>query len=600
MSSPPPPPAAVHRRFIIKGGHPCNNACIFCHASDEPSALELETSQVLSRISEAQAMGATGILLSGGEPTIRKDLTQLAEACQQSGLEFGLITNGRMLSYRPLLKRLLRRGLRYVYMSLHGPEMVHDAITRAPGSFAQAWDAIRLLARIDGLQLTVNMVMVRQNLGYLLSVAQQLLPLPSVKVKFTYVEPKGSALFDPDTVPTPLRAAHALTAVMDAATQAGVPLSRFGVDGLPHCLDGRFQALQDDMFSHGICALREVSEDHFFPIDYANMSKPETCRGCLMGDSCRGSWSRTFEMFGGDFLKPVRGGIANSFNYFPAFEPGSFERTVWTEWQGRLSPYVTDTADYSPARLGQIRDQLGQLYLQLDDQPMVNDFPGQLRKLQPVAGNPGHFVAVDQNPFASSERYVRRILAGLKGRVLDVGCGQSRYDDLLTSKLESGEIQYVGIDPAPGENVRKLAESGRIDLRVLGLEDGQFSAGEFDWVLVLRSHNHLADLWTAYVRILAALRWGGRLLVVDNVSFGLVRPAVPEAAIKALPPGSVEHLRDHDQDAAAAFLQRFPLVEVERATVGPTTANQWLLLYQKLWPGGQTGRDTYDTGPGGG
>ena len=231
---------------------------------------------------------------------------------------------------------------------------------------------------------------------------------------------------------------------------------------------------------------------------------------------------------------------------------------------------------------------------------MINDFPGQLAKLQPVPKHPGHFAPSNKDPFAPAEKQVRRILSGLQGRILDVGCGQSKYGDLLDGKLERGEVDYVGIDPAPGENVRALAKAGRIDLRVQELEDGNFARGEFDWVLVLRSHNHLADLWTAYVQILSALRWGGRLLVVDNVSFGLVRPTVTEAAIKALPPGEgIEHLRDHDQRDAASFLQRFPLVEVERQAVGPTTANQWLLLYQKLWPGGQTGHDTYGSTDGG-
>jgi SAM-dependent methyltransferase len=355
------------------------------------------------------------------------------------------------------------------------------------------------------------------------------------------------------------------------------------------------------MFTHGICALREVGEEDFFPIDYGNMTKLDACRGCLIGDGCRGSWSRTFKMFGSDFLQPVRGGVANSFNYFPAPGPGIPERTLWTSWQGQAGPYVTDTADYTPDRLRQIRDDLGQVYLQLDDEPMINDFPGQLRKLLPKPGKGIGFTPSDRDPFATSEKQVRRILAGLQGRVLDVGCGQSQYGDLLQGKLESGEIDYVGIDPAPGKNVVELAESGLIDLREQALEDGEFGRGEFDWVLVLRSHNHLADLWTAYVRILAALRWGGRLLVVDNVSFGLVRPTVTEAAIKALPPGEgIEHLRDHDQHDAASFLQRFPLVEVERQAVGPTTANQWLLLYQKLWPGGQTGHDTYGSNDGGG
>ncbi len=592
-------PGQTSCRFIIKLGYPCNNACLFCHASDCPSDLRLSTESALARIRDAQEMGATGVLFSGGEPTIRKDLPELAAECARLGLRPGLITNGRMLSYKPLLKKLLKAGLDYVYMSLHGPEAVHEAITQVPGSFAQSWQAIRLMAGIEGLQFTVNAVVVNQNLPHLQEVTNLLLSLPRVRVKFTYVEPKGSVLNDLEIVPAPRTAAQCISELLDDAAGRGIPLHRFGIDGLPHCLDRRFGSLQDDMFSHGIAALREVDEDHFYPIDYANMAKPPVCRGCLLGDRCRGSWRKTFELFGHDLLGPVRGGIANSFNYFPAPNVGSPARSVTLDYPELDTHYVTDTGDYNDAQLLNIRDRLGQIYLQLDDQPMVNDFPNQLQKLRPVAGKKGLFEPQPGDPFGPAEQRVRRILSGLTGRVLDVGCGQTRYQDLLEQKLAGGEISYVGLDPFPGDSVRALAASQSIELRVQSIEDGVFERGEFDWVLVLRSHNHLCDLWTAYTRILGALKWGGRLLVVDNVSFGLVRPKVNQKAILALPSGAgLEHLRDHDHQAAADFLQRFPLQLVTRHEVGPDTANQWLLLYQKLWPGGQVGRDTYRAAPG--
>jgi MoaA/NifB/PqqE/SkfB family radical SAM enzyme/SAM-dependent methyltransferase len=585
-------------RFILKLGYPCNNACLFCHASDCSSTSQLSTEVAVARIREARELGATGVIFSGGEPTIRKDLPELAAEGARLGLRPGLITNGRMLSYRPLLKRLVKAGLDYVYMSLHGPETVHDAITQVPGSFAQSWQAIRLLAGLETVQLTVNSVVVKENLPHLQEVADLLLPLPRTRVKFTYVEPKGSALDALEIVPSPQLVAQRISALLSEAAARGLPLRRFGIDGLPHCLDPRFAYLQDDMFTHGIAALREVDEEHFYPIDYANMAKPRVCRACLLGDRCRGSWRKTFELFGHDFLAPVRGGVANSFNYFPAPKVGGFARSVTLEGTDLHPHYVTDTGDYSDAQLLTIRDELGQLYLQLDDQPMVNDFPNQLRKLRPVAGKSGHFSPQSGDPFGPDEQRVRRILSGLTGRVLDVGCGQTRYQDLLDQKLTGGDISYVGLDPYPGDSVRALAAGRRIELRVEAIEDSVFQAGEFDWVLVLRSHNHLSDLWTAYTRILGALKWGGRLLVVDNVSFGLVRPRVPRQTILALPPGAgLEHLRDHDHQAAAGFLQRFPLQLITRHEVGPDTGNQWLLLYQKLWPGGQVGRDTYPVAP---
>jgi pyruvate-formate lyase-activating enzyme/SAM-dependent methyltransferase len=604
VSAPSKNPAAApgRKRFIVKVGYSCNNGCLFCHAADQQCIGSLPTDQAIDRIADARAHGATGVLLSGGEPTIRKDLLELADACRRHGLAFGLITNGRMLSYAPLLKRLARRGLDYVYLSLHGPEDVHETVTRAPGSFAQTWQAARLLDALDGIQLTVNAVVVRQNLDHLQALVRLLAPLRRARVKFTYVEPKGQALVDDSLIPHPVEAARAIAAALELGERLGMPGNRFGVDGLPHCLDPRLPTLQDDMFTHDIVALREVDEERFFPIDYGNMHRPKACRGCRVGDACRGSWTRTFNRFGDHFLAPVYGGLSNSFNYFP--DPGgsaSPQRALQLEIDGRKLPFATDTADFSEPHIRHVRDTIEQLYLQLDDRPMVDDFPAQLRKLRragPADAAKPLFVPLRKDLFSLADQRVRTLLRSVTGRVLDVGCGQTRYADLLEEKLAASAIDYVALDPAPGDTVRELADARRIRLLTQGIEDASFEPGSFDWVLVLRSHNHLADLWTAYSRVLAALRWGGSLLVVDNVSFGLVRPHVSREAIAAIPPGEgLEHLRDHDQDDAARFLARFPLVEVERQAVGPHSANQWLLLFKKLWPGGQTGVDTYPPAP---
>jgi pyruvate-formate lyase-activating enzyme/SAM-dependent methyltransferase len=588
-------------RFIIKVGYACNNNCLFCHSSPHKHLPPPPAGEIVDRIRQAQEAGADGVLFSGGEPTIRRDLTELAEECRRRGLSFGLITNGRMLSYGPLRKRLLRLGMDYVYMSLHGSQGVHDETTRSPGSYAQSMSAGAALNRAGLPELTCNAVVTNRNVHELAELVALLAPLERATIKFTYVEPKGSALQDSSLVPSPEAAAAAIGRALDHGQRLGLPPARFGVDGLPHCLDGRFLHLQNDMFTHGIAALREVDEETFYPIDYGNMGKSPRCRGCLLGDGCRGTWLKTLDMFSDACLRPTTGGVANSYNYFPteAAPPAKAQaRAVSIRREDSTNWYATDTADFSDRELLAVRDQLEQVYVQLDDAPYVTDFPAQLRKLRRVEAGDGRnfplFEVMKNDLFLASETPVRRILSSLTGSVLDVGCGQTRYGNLLEDKLISGEISYVGVDPDPGEAIRRLAEAGRIGLTHSPIEDAVFQRERFDWVLVLRSHAHLLDLWGAYARMLGALKWGGRLLVVDNMAFGLVREKSPRHAIEALPAGERrEHIRNHSLEQAADFLRRFPLVELERHVVTSQTANQWTLLLKKSWPSGASGTDTY-------
>lgn len=588
-------------RFIIKVGYACNNNCLFCHSSPHKHLPPPPAGEITDRIRQAQEAGADAVLFSGGEPTIRRDLVELAEECRHLGLSFGLITNGRMLSYGPLLKRLLRLGMDYVYMSLHGPQGVHDETTQAPGSFLQSMAACAALDRAGLPELTCNAVVTTRNLEELSGLVARLAPFEKTTIKFTYVEPRGSALQDSSLVPSPEIAAAAIGRALNHGRRLGLPPVRFGVDGLPHCLDGRFPQLQNDMFTHGIAALREVDESSFYPIDYGNMSKSRRCRGCLLGDACRGTWRKTFEMFSDAWLRPKTGGVANSYNYFPAEagpSAGADARSIAVRRRGSMSWYSTDTADFTDLELLRVRDGLEQVYLQLDDAPYVTDFPSQLRKLTRVEAKHDRtgplFEVMEEDLFSVCEAPVRRILSSLSGSVLDVGCGQTRYGDLFEDKLRSGQIAYVGLDPAPGETIRSLAKEGRIGMVQSPVEDARLKRGQFDWILVLRSHAHLLDLWGAYSRMLGALKWGGRLLVVDNIAFGLVRERSPRGAVESLPAGAArEHKRNHTVLQAATFLKRFPLVELERHEVTRETANQWALLLKKSWPGGPGGADTY-------
>ncbi len=592
------------RRAILKLAYACNNGCVFCHSADQKQLTGLTTDEAMSRIREAADIGAESVLFSGGEPTLRKDLLELAAACRELGMRFGLITNGRMLGYAPLARRLLDCGLEYAYLSLHGPAETHDRLVRVPGAFAQTLAAARNLTG-RGLDLTLAAVVVAENLEALPLLADLSATFADVRLKFTLVEPKGAAL-DASLHPEPRQAAGAVRAALNRASRLGIPLSRLGVDGFPHCLDAGFGDLQDDLHSHGVFAIREVDEASFFPIDYGNMVRPEICRGCRRSDACKGTWRGTLALFGDKFLEPRYGGISNSFNYFPMEEADptevidSHRLLLVRDEHGPegLTWYATDTGDFSPDEIVRIRDDLGQLYLQVDDEPLLTDFPRQLRKLMSpdsAGRSPLVRTPVDYDIFSEAERAVFEVIENLSGNVLDVGCGDLRFLSLLERKLDVGEMRYTAVDPCPGPEIRRLAAEGRVTLIESPIEALRFRRGSFDHVLLLRSHNHLADPWTAYSGILGALRWQGTLLVVDNVAFGLVRHSRLRSAVNAIPAArGFEHLRNDDSATVANRLCRwFPLTLVKRRDVTPATANQWLLLLRKQWPSGTSGQDTY-------
>lgn len=590
----PSPEISNNRRVILKVGYACNNACTFCHSSCLTHLGSLDEEEIRKRIAEARRIGARTILFSGGEPTIHSDLLELVRTARKEGLGFGLITNARMLSYRPLLKKLLNLGLSYVYMSLHGPEVTHDATTRSPGSFRQAVSALRMLAEVPGLQLTCNTVVTNHNLEQLDQVVDVLASLDRGVLKFSAVEPKGGADQDREQIPNPADSARRVGEALDYALGQGMSFQRLGVDGFPHCLDPRFARLHTDFFSHGIMAIREVDEGDYFPIDYGNMAKPEECRGCLIGDRCRATFAGIYPLFGTDFLRPSTGGLSNSFNYYPLVEGESVsgQRTLEVQVDGQRNRYWTDTGDFSDRQVLEVRDQLQQLYFQQDSETFVDDFQQQLRKLKKTGD---HFSIVSVDLFGEADARVRQLLTDVKGKVLDVGCGQTRYGDLLRAGLDSGRLEYVAVDPVPGDEAVALGQRANVRLHAVGIEEVPLEKGAFDWVLVLRSHNHLADLWTAYSKILGALAWGGHLLVVDNVPFGLVRPDGAREAIGKLSGDEIipEHLRNHSGRDCRSFLARFPLQLVEEQHVTPDTANQWVLVYRKLWPSGVAGVDTF-------
>ena len=85
------------------------------------------------------------IIISGGEPLMRKDLADVGEALYKRGYPWGMVTNGLALT-EDRFRRLRQAGLRSITISLDGLEDDHVWLRQHPLAFEGACRAIRLCA----------------------------------------------------------------------------------------------------------------------------------------------------------------------------------------------------------------------------------------------------------------------------------------------------------------------------------------------------------------------------------------------------------------------------------------------------------------------
>lgn len=150
----------------------CHNNCLHCYAGGPHETPELSTEDWKRVMDRLHDLGVFIYTFTGGEPTLREDLPELLSYAQGIGAVTGLITNGRRLKDEEYVERLVEAGLDFVQITLesHIPE-VHDAITRAPGSWEETVEGIRRIVPTP-IYATTNTTLNRMNADHFLETIQ--------------------------------------------------------------------------------------------------------------------------------------------------------------------------------------------------------------------------------------------------------------------------------------------------------------------------------------------------------------------------------------------------------------------------------------------
>jgi uncharacterized Fe-S cluster-containing radical SAM superfamily protein/SAM-dependent methyltransferase len=595
----------LERKALIKVGYACNNHCAFCHAAHERPVVagSSGSTAIEAKIALAAALGCQSVVFSGGEPTIHRELRRWARLCAELGLGFGLITNGRMLCYERLVDELVSLGLSYVHLSLHAPMApVHDQLVGAT-AFAQTRRALQLLASRVA-EVTVNTVVTRRNLDVLGPMVNLVASVPPARLKLHWVEPKGAAAehFD-DLVPRATVAARCVAATM-AHARAVAPTLQVEHEGFPLCLLPGLEGQQSGLREHGFVLMAEAGEADFSFVDEGTRILPPRCEDCRLRGRCPGLYAGYYERFGDAELAPAAGLRGNSFNLVLEEElaptlsgrcaalgrPLHPARHLLVRRGAQLGLFGALSRDFADDDILACRRR-GQIYADKREGLLAcNDWPHELVKLRRSAVCqdceaapycPGCFEAPgEEDLFSRDDEAVRRRLASMRGDIVDVGCGDGRYGDIWAPLVASGVVRYLGLEPDEAAAQRLRERWPWAEVQSKRAEEPALAAESVDHALLLRSYNHLEQLDVALAHLVAALRPGGSLLVVDNVIFGVVRlPA--EAARAEAGPASFEHFRNHGAARARALLETLGLRYLDGAEVGADSSNQWWLHFAK-------------------
>lgn len=174
--------------------HRCPLQCPYCSnpLELERSSGELSTEEWCRVFKEAGELGILQAHLSGGEPTVRKDLEQITAAAVDAGIYTNLITAGVLLT-KDRLENLRDIGLDHVQLSVqHVDAKLADKIAGFNGGYSKKLELAKWVKEL-GLPLTVNAPMHRHNVDYLEEIIEFAVKLGAERLEVAHIQYYGWA-----------------------------------------------------------------------------------------------------------------------------------------------------------------------------------------------------------------------------------------------------------------------------------------------------------------------------------------------------------------------------------------------------------------------
>jgi MoaA/NifB/PqqE/SkfB family radical SAM enzyme/SAM-dependent methyltransferase len=229
------------RELWLQVNNACNLSCSHCLVSSGPGGIGgLPPAELLRLVDRAVELGLERLFVTGGEPFLRRDLSDLLRhATEAHGLEAIVLTNATVWGdrIRSDLAALDRGRVRF-QVSIDGARPETNDAVRGPGTFIKALAGAAELAGM-GFEVSLTTVTTEQNLGELATIPRLVREVGAGSQHLMWSHKRGrAAAADNGFFPARARLQAAVLEVVDAARSEGTVLDNFAavqrrVNGVP-------------------------------------------------------------------------------------------------------------------------------------------------------------------------------------------------------------------------------------------------------------------------------------------------------------------------------------------------------------------------------
>lgn len=181
------------KTLYLEVTHACNQRCRHCYLDGgmHHQTAEMSTEQIKHIIKEFQEQGGSYLIITGGEPVVRKDIFEILDYAEKLNIPFNFASNGLAMTPERLEKLAGYRCLDMYFTSILGANArQHKDITQRD-SYDKVMEALEFLDS-KGIFTYVQVTLAKEYLNEIEEIGKKLLDSYNCMVKFTPIAALGS------------------------------------------------------------------------------------------------------------------------------------------------------------------------------------------------------------------------------------------------------------------------------------------------------------------------------------------------------------------------------------------------------------------------
>jgi MoaA/NifB/PqqE/SkfB family radical SAM enzyme len=296
------------KRLDLKITFKCTNNCLFCaQGAKRYQFVDKDKKEVFRELKKNFLSGIRGVVFTGGEPTLHKNITDFIRYAKKIGYKvIQLQTNAQNLSDIKLLKKLKKNGLNEVAPSIHAfdPDL-HNKLVRNPNAFYKTFKGIYNSISL-GLNTVTNTVITKQNYKELPKIAKMLVKLKANQIQFAFVHLVGTAYKNRFKItPRKTDILPYLIKAINICKANNIPVF---TEAIPYCiLRGYEECVVESNIPETTIVDSNFKIKNYskYRLNYGKV-KSKKCLKCLFYKKCEGPWKEYPELYGWKEFMPIK------------------------------------------------------------------------------------------------------------------------------------------------------------------------------------------------------------------------------------------------------------------------------------------------------